>query len=57
MKQDQNNPKECQVCHQQFDSENELRQHEKSAHSQNKQQAPPASERGPKVEPGKENVA
>lgn len=45
----------CKVCHQTFNSEAELQEHQKKSHSQQKQSGNvPASDRGRKDQPGHE---
>jgi hypothetical protein len=52
MSQDQNQKKTCSVCHQSFNSDQELQDHQRTAHSQQKQGGnqqgnQPMSERNP----------
>ncbi|HTS34754.1 MAG TPA: hypothetical protein VMH04_03720 [Candidatus Solibacter sp.] len=57
MSQDQNQKKTCGVCHQSFNSDQELQDHQRNAHSQQKQSGnQPMSERNP-GEQKKEKIA
>jgi hypothetical protein len=45
----------CDVCHQSFNSERELQEHQKNAHSQRKQnESQPGSERSPVDNPAED---
>jgi hypothetical protein len=61
MAQNPNDPKTCNVCHQTFNSERELQEHQKNSHSQNKPGgSQPASDpdyKEPGQDPRREKIA
>jgi hypothetical protein len=55
MTQNPTDKKTCNVCQQSFNSELELQEHQKKAHSQQKQGGnPPMSDRSQKDQPGQQ---
>jgi hypothetical protein len=51
------NENTCKICNQQFDNEQQLREHEKTSHSTGKKEQDRPSGERPKQQPGAERIA